>query len=213
MVSDADPAKRTILQGAEVIDTDTPGLAAGPVTTTESGSFVLQLRPDVRSMQTVFLQLSHEGYQTVTTHATAGDGVLYTFYLWPDLQNAQHALQFPGLPASSPGRLVQVAYAPPHNKTETFQVPNKGSVRCNGHEPCSPDHQWKASIVTSPPLDAGPGNVFLSGRAECIAGPCAWTRIEDPHGSPKTGERRMTVTARNWSDTATYRLSGLAGRK
>jgi hypothetical protein len=105
---------------------------------------------------------------------------------------------------------MRVAYAPPDNKTETFQVPNKGSVRCNGHDPCSPDGKWKANVVTSPALDAGPGNVFLSGHAECIAGPCAWTRIEDP---PKTGERKMTVSVRNWSDTATYRLSGLAGRK
>ena len=212
MVSDMDPAKRAVLQGVEVIDTDSPGLAAGPATTNEGGSFVLHLRPEAQTGQTVFLQLTRQGYQTVTTHATAGDGVLYTFYLWPNLPNAPHSFLLPEAPAPSSPRLVQVAYAPPDNRTETFQVPNRGSVRCNGREPCDPDHKWKASIVTSPPLDAGPGNVFLSGHAECIAGPCAWTRIEDPKGTPKTGQRMMTVTVRNWSDTTTYRLSGVAGR-
>ena len=53
-------------------------------------------------------------------------------------------------------------------------------------------------------LDAGAGNEFRDARASCIAGPCPFTRIEDDHFSE--GGQVITVSARDWSDTATFLL-------
>jgi len=52
------------------------------------------------------------------------------------------------------------------------------------------------------PLDAGPGNEFRNVRASCIAGPCPFTQI-DPGGFANGG-RNLTVSALDWSDTATF---------
>ncbi len=85
----------------------------------------------------------------------------------------------------------------------TFQVVNKGNVACNSNRPCSPNGNWKAS-TGSLSLDAGPGNEFRNVRASCIAGPCPFTRIDSSgYGN---GGRKITVSALDWSDTATFLL-------
>jgi hypothetical protein len=84
---------------------------------------------------------------------------------------------------------------------KTFEVVNKGNVACRHQAPCSPDGNWKASAA-SLPLDAGTGNEFRNVRASCIAGPCPFTRI-DSNGIANGG-RNITVTAYDWSDTATF---------
>jgi hypothetical protein len=84
---------------------------------------------------------------------------------------------------------------------KTFQVANKGDVPCNHQVPCSPDGYWKAANG-SVSLDAGQGNEFRSVRASCIAGPCPFTRI-DTTGFVHGG-RVITVSALDWSDTATF---------
>jgi hypothetical protein len=86
---------------------------------------------------------------------------------------------------------------------QTFEVENKGNVPCKGQHPCSPDGKWKAALG-SVSLDAGPGNELREARASCIAGPCPFTNIESDH-LPQ-GEQLIRVTARNWSDTATFLL-------
>ena len=86
---------------------------------------------------------------------------------------------------------------------KTFQAVNKGNVPCVRHPLCSPDGNWKAS-TGSATLDAGVGNEFRDVRASCIAGPCPFTRI-DSSGFAKGG-RNITVSASNWSDTATFLL-------
>ncbi len=51
-------------------------------------------------------------------------------------------------------------------------------------------------------LDAGADNSFGNITASCIAGPCPFTRIDSSgfiHGG-----RNISVTALNWSDTATF---------
>lgn len=83
----------------------------------------------------------------------------------------------------------------------TFQVVNQGDVACNGAPPCSPNGVWKASSG-SLSLDAGPDNEFRNVRASCIAGPCPFTKIEASDSA--NGGRNITVTALNWSDTATF---------
>jgi hypothetical protein len=86
---------------------------------------------------------------------------------------------------------------------KTFQVVNIGNVPCVRGLPCSPDGSWKAS-ASSETLDAGVGNEFRNVRASCIAGPCPFTRV-DSTGFVKGG-RNITVSALNWSDTATFLL-------
>jgi hypothetical protein len=78
---------------------------------------------------------------------------------------------------------------------------NTANVSCNHQAPCSPDGKWKASSA-SESLDAGADNTFSNVRASCIAGPCPFTRIDSSgfiHGG-----RNITVSALNWSDTATF---------
>ncbi len=84
---------------------------------------------------------------------------------------------------------------------KTFQVVNQGNVPCKGRKPCSPDGEWKAASKTVT-MDAGVGNAFHDVRVTCIAGPCPFTRIDPDGGEPD--ERKVTVTATDWSDTATF---------
>jgi hypothetical protein len=84
---------------------------------------------------------------------------------------------------------------------KTFQVINKGNVPCGNSSPCSPDEVWKAA-TGSVSLDAGPGNEFANVRASCIAGPCPFTRVD--FSAFMHGGRNITVTALNWSETATF---------
>lgn len=51
-------------------------------------------------------------------------------------------------------------------------------------------------------LDAGDGNTFQGARVSCIAGPCPFTRIETDNFS--RGGRKIEVSVRNWSDTASF---------
>jgi len=86
---------------------------------------------------------------------------------------------------------------------KTFQVVNKGNVPCDKHLPCSPDKKWKAS-KGSASLDAGQDNSFGNVRASCIAGPCPFTTIDS--SGFEHGGRYITVSALDWSNTATFLL-------
>jgi hypothetical protein len=83
----------------------------------------------------------------------------------------------------------------------TFQVINKGNVACDGQTPCSPNGNWKAA-TGSLSLDAGNGNEFRHVRASCIAGPCPFTQIDS--SGFVNGGRNVTVSALDWSNTATF---------
>lgn len=84
---------------------------------------------------------------------------------------------------------------------KTFQIVNQGNVPCDHQSPCSPDGYWKAA-TGSVTLDAGLGNEFRNGRASCIAGPCPFTQIDS--SAFATPSRIITVSALDWSDTATF---------
>jgi hypothetical protein len=86
---------------------------------------------------------------------------------------------------------------------KTFQVINKGNVPCDGHAPCSPNGNWKAT-TGSISLDAGADNAFRNARASCIAGPCPFTRIDS--SGYVDGGRTISASALAWSDTATFLL-------
>ena len=85
--------------------------------------------------------------------------------------------------------------------SRTFEVANQANIPCKGHQPCSPDGRWKASIGNIQ-LDAGPGNEFRQIRISCIAGPCPFTRI-DSSRDEKNGQI-LSAHVLNWSDTATF---------
>jgi hypothetical protein len=83
----------------------------------------------------------------------------------------------------------------------TLEVQNQGNRPCNNQPPCSPDNRWKASIGSAK-LTAPQGNEIRNARISCIAGPCPFTKIEASRLSPN--RQQLDVTARNWSDTATF---------
>jgi len=86
---------------------------------------------------------------------------------------------------------------------KAFQIENRGNVPCKKQRPCSPDGKWKAALGSAS-LDAGAGNEFRNARASCIAGPCPFTKIESDKFTQ--GGRTIMVSARDWSDTATFLL-------
>jgi len=90
-----------------------------------------------------------------------------------------------------------------------FQVVNQGNVPCVRHELCSPDKKWKAA-KNSVTLDAGADNLYSNVRASCIAGPCPFTHINT--SGFVQGGRTITVSATNWSDTATFLLEAEVNR-
>jgi hypothetical protein len=89
------------------------------------------------------------------------------------------------------------------SEAKTFQVINQGNVPCHHESSCSPDGYWKAAKGAIQ-LDAGADNEFRDARASCIAGPCPFTQI-DASGFADGG-RTITVSALDWSDTATFLL-------
>jgi hypothetical protein len=89
------------------------------------------------------------------------------------------------------------------SEVRTFEVVNRGDVPCHRQKPCSPDGYWKASSG-SIEMDAGAGNEFRDARASCIAGPCPFTRIDSSGYS--NGGPRISASAIDWSDTATFLL-------
>jgi len=88
-------------------------------------------------------------------------------------------------------------------EVRNFQVVNKRDVPCAHRPPCSPDGNWKASRETFS-LDAGPGNEYREIRVSCIAGPCPFTHLDS--SGYADGGRNITVSALDWSDTATFLL-------
>lgn len=83
----------------------------------------------------------------------------------------------------------------------TFEVVNSANVPCYGHQVCSPDGRWAATIGSFQ-LDAGAGQEFQNARVSCIAGPCPFMRIETDDFS--RGGRRISGRVRVWSDTVTF---------
>ncbi len=84
---------------------------------------------------------------------------------------------------------------------KTFEIINQGNIPCHHQAPCSPNGFWKAA-KGSVTLKAGSDNEFRNVRVYCIAGPCPFTRIHF-HRLEKQN-RTLSVSALDWSDTATF---------
>lgn len=206
----ADPTHRLPIGGVTITASD--GVKSAFTHSDAMGYFKLDLQKSVLSDRPILVTLRHADYQplelTVQTGRLQIPKQLYVAALTPVTAAVAQASQTkpvrPPLLVSN----IRVRYTlnsrseiSVGSAVKTFQVVNTGNVRCNHQAPCSPDGKWKAA-TGSASLDAGSDNAFGNIRASCIAGPCPFTRI-DPSGFVHGG-RTISVSALNWSDTATF---------
>jgi hypothetical protein len=208
LVQDSDPRKQTPIANVEIsADGD---LAPHLVSSDSSGLFVLPLWKWIRRGHPIVLHLRHRQYRPLDLNDFVHDG-LYVVHLVPLTNEAT--------PQNQP--LVRVTNVRVRFTVEamtelnvgsaatTFEIKNTGNVPCKGQNLCSPDGRWKAALGTGS-LDAGPGRAFRDARVSCIAGPCPFTRIESDDFSK--GGQTITVSARGWSDTATFLMEAEVAR-
>ncbi|HTT21112.1 MAG TPA: hypothetical protein VMG82_19430 [Candidatus Sulfotelmatobacter sp.] len=201
IVQDTDPRRQLPIGGVEV--------SAGKVTAStsksdSSGYFSLTLPKPARRGQPIVLHFRHPQYRPLDQNDYVGNQ-LYIVHLVP-LDDKPAPNEQPKVKLSN----LRIRYTV-KTQTElnvgsavrTFEVQNRGNVPCKNQHPCSPDGKWKAALGSST-LDAGVGNQFRAPRASCIAGPCPFTHIESNRLSK--GDQILTLTVRNWSDTATFLL-------
>jgi hypothetical protein len=200
---DADPTKELPL--AEV---DVKALyhdaVIGEGKSDASGAYTVLLRNRIWIGRPVTLQLRHPDYQPLDLKEFVGDKLYVARMV---------ALPHDVNPTNRPAVVVSNVLARYSIKTtntanvgsavKTFEVANTGNVPCRKQPPCSPDGKWKAAMGSAS-LDAGEGNEFRNARTSCIAGPCPFTKIEAEDFLQ--GGREVKVSARNWSDTATFLL-------
>ena len=206
---EADPQKE--LPIADVVITATDGTRSAATRSDSSGYFKLVLHKRVLSDQPITVTFRHPRYQpldlTVQTGRLQTPNQLYVAAMVPLVPAIAKAPVRPSRPAIVVSN-IRVRYTI-NTRTQTnvgsavrtFQVVNKGDVPCDHQSLCSPDGKWKAASLTVP-LDAGADNTFGNITASCIAGPCPFTRIDS--SGFINGGRKISVTALNWSDTATF---------
>ena len=205
ITANADPAKQLPVADVEV--TIQGGSTVEAVHSDASGFFGINLSWHMPRSERLILHFQHPDYQPTDLYDVAGDRL----YI---------AQMIPSVPARLPSRpnsdvtianiiaRYSVNTITPINvgsAVKTFAVVNRANVPCKGQQPCSPDGKWKASIGSAA-IDAGPGNEFHNARASCIAGPCPFTRIDSAGPGGSRDSRTFRVSARNWSDTATFVL-------
>src|SRR5271155_3828359 len=199
-VQDTDSRKEQPIADVEV----TTDLATGTAKSDPTGLFTLRLRGFVRRGQRLVLHFRQPHYLPLVVNDFVGDK-LYIVHMLP-IPNVAPSTTRPGVKVAN----VRVRYSGQAmtefnvgSAVKTFQIENKGNVPCKGQHPCSPDGKWRAALGSAS-LDAGLGNEFRSARASCIAGPCPFTKIDSDLFSQS--EQTFTVSARDWSDTATFLL-------
>jgi len=203
---DIDTKKQVPLADVEITASD--GAASATTQSDAAGYFKLVLQRTPLSGAPITVSFRHPSYEPLDMSVPTGrleiQDALYVAAMIPTPPDTvtRHA--------ESVVSNVRVRYTL-NSRTETnvgsavrtFQVVNKGNVPCDRKLPCSPDRKWKAASA-SESMDAGADNTFSNVRASCIAGPCPFTRIESSgfiHGG-----RNITISAQNWSDTATFLL-------
>lgn len=205
---DSDTRKQTPISGAEVIASD--GVTSGSTESDASGYFRLRIPGVAWPGRIVNLTFRRVDYQPLDLQLHAGlklsSKEIYIAAMIPIPQQTVSASDGRESVISN----IRVRYTVNSEAEEnigsavrTFQVVNHGNVACDGQSPCSPDGRWKAS-TESLSLDAGPGNEFRDVRVSCIAGPCPFTRIDSSGFA--NGGRNITVSALDWSETATFLL-------
>ena len=208
VVRDDDSRKQ--LPIADVAITVSDGATSATTQSDASGYFNLPFHGRVWPGQTVTLSFRHPDYEPLDIKFQTGLRLsaqhLWVAKLAPMHEQVSADLGKPPVGVSNIRVRYTVNFLTELNigsAVRTFQVVNKGNVPCVRGSPCSPDGNWQASS-SSESLDAGPGNEFKNVRASCIAGPCPFTRIDS--SGFVSGGRHISVTAFNWSDTATFLL-------
>ncbi len=204
--SDKDTRQELPIVGAVVTAWD--GVTSSTTQSDASGYFKLTFHERVWPDEVANLSFRHPDYQPLDLKLQIGlrsdRRKLYVAALEPKTHPAE--LNGPQAVISNIRIRYTVNFQSEENvgaAIKTFQVVNQGNVPCRHQEPCSPSGAWKAA-TDSTTLDAGPGNEFRNVRASCFAGPCPFTRI-DSSGFAHGGQI-ITVSALNWSDTATFLL-------
>ena len=208
IVRDDDTRKE--LPIADVAVTASDGATSATTQSNASVYFDLLFKGGVWPGQTVTLSFRHPDYEPVDIKLQSSLRLsakqLWVVRMAPTREQSGADLGKPPIIVSN----IRVRYTV-NSPTEvnigsavkTFQVVNLANVPCVRGSPCSPDGSWKAS-ANSESLDAGAGNEFTNVRASCIAGPCPFTRIDS--SGFVNGGRNISVSALNWSDTATFLL-------
>lgn len=202
LVQDSDPRKQLPIAGVDVSASHDLALVAAK--SDSSGFFTLPLGKPIRRGHPITLHFSQPRYHALDLTDVVSDK-LYVVHLVP-LSNETSPQGQPAATVSNVRARYTVKAMTELNvgsAVRTFEIKNKGNVPCKGQHPCSPDGHWKAALGAGS-LDAGPGNEFRDARVSCIAGPCPFTRIESDDFS-RDGQT-ITVSARDWSDTATFLL-------
>jgi len=202
-VQSSDPRKQRPISDVEVsVSND---LATGTVRSDSSGFFTVQLRRSVRRGDAITLLFHHPQYGDLKVIDFVGDK-LYMVHMVALSNEVPASTHHPDIKVGN----VRVRYTIKAqtelnvgSAAKAFQIENRGNVLCKKQRPCSPDGKWKAALGSAS-LDAGAGNEFRNARASCIAGPCPFTKIESDKFTQ--GGRTIMVTARDWSDTATFLL-------
>jgi hypothetical protein len=199
--ADKDPRKQSPIANVEISSPE--GLLEKDAKSDFSGTYRVTFHPGVKLGQLVQLTFRHPDFQPLDVTEILTDR-LDVVRLTPLHGEVEAKLNEAELIIGN----VMVRYSTEATKNEnigsavkTFLVENQGNVSCMQRIPCSPDGKWKAAS-SSVSLDAGEGNVFRDARVSCIAGPCAFTRIDTDEFS--RGGRTVKVTVRNWSDTTTF---------
>ncbi len=205
---DADVRKQ--LPIANVAITATDGLVTVKTQSDASGYFNFKFRENVWPGQTLTVSFRSPDYDAYDLPIHVGlrsnTDKLYVAALTPvKADNAPRSNKKPSAVGNIRVRYTVNSQGEVNigSAVQTFQVVNRGNVPCKMQAPCSPDGNWKAA-AQSVTLDAGPDHQYRNVRASCIAGPCPFTRI-DSSGFTQVG-RTVTVTALDWSDTATFLL-------
>jgi hypothetical protein len=199
--SDGDSDKQAPIANVEITAVD--ALGVGKATSDSAGFFAITLPKGLRRRQPVILRFRHQDYEPLDLHDFVADK-LYIAHMTPERQGTKAAERHPAALVTNPRVRYSVkAVTEPNvgSAAKTFQVTNVGNVPCRKHPPCSPDGKWKAAIGSTV-LDAGHGDKFRNIRVSCIAGPCPFTHIEVEELSEEG--QRLDVSARDWSDTATF---------
>jgi hypothetical protein len=201
VVSDTDTRKQLPIGGVSISADEMQGIGSK---SDSSGFFSLTLPKPIRRGHPIVMHFRHPQYKALDLNDYVGNQ-LYIVRLVP-IGGKPPTSDQPGVKVAN----VRVRYTVKAqtelnvgSAVRTFEVQNLGNVPCKNQHPCSPDGRWKAALGSAT-LDAGVGNAFRSARASCIAGPCPFTRIESDQMSQ--GGQILTLTVRDWSDTATFLL-------
>jgi len=199
-VLDTDSRKEQPIADVEV----TADLAPGTAKSDSTGLFTLELPRFVRRGRPLVLHFRQPQYRPLDVSDSVGDK-LYIVHMLPvprvTLSPTRPTVKIANLRVRYADRIMNEFDV--GSAVKTFQIENKGNVPCKGQHPCSPDGKWRGALGSAS-LDAGIGNEFRNARASCIAGPCPFTRIDSERLSE--GQQTFMVSARDWSDTATFLL-------